>query len=47
MKRRLGNLERQLLAWTQLRKIRELRAGDLVAPLGITPKQERELYSLK
>ena len=45
MKRRLGNLERQLFAWTQLRNIRELRAGDLVAPLGITPKQERELYS--
>lgn len=45
MKRRLGNLERQLFAWTQLRKIRELRTGDLCGPLGITPKQERELYA--
>ncbi len=45
MKRRLGNLERQLLAYAQLRKARELRTGDLIKPLGITPKQERELYS--
>jgi predicted transcriptional regulator of viral defense system len=44
MKRRLGNLERQLFAYAQLRKIRELRTGDLTTPLGITPKQERELY---
>lgn len=45
MKRRLGNLERQLLAYAQLRKVRELRTGDLLKPLGITAKQERELYS--
>ena len=45
MKRRLGNLERQLLAYAQLRKVRELRTGDLTKPLGITAKQERELYS--
>lgn len=45
MKRRLGNLERQLLAYAQLRKVRELRTGDLQKPLGITAKQERELYS--
>lgn len=45
MKRRLGNLERQLLAYAQLRKARELRTGDLLEPLGITAKQERELYS--
>ena len=45
MKRRLGNLERQLLAYAQLRKVRELRTGDLTRPLGITAKQERELYS--
>jgi predicted transcriptional regulator of viral defense system len=44
MNRRLGNLERQLFAYAQLRKIRELRTGDLTKPLGITPKQERELY---
>jgi len=45
MKRRLGNLERQLFAYAQLRKLRELRTGDLTKPLGITGKQERELYS--
>lgn len=45
MKRRLGNLERQLLAYGQLRKLGELRTGDLIAPLGISAKQERELYS--
>ena len=45
MKRRLGNLERQLFAYAQLRKVRELRTGDLTKPLGITAKQERELYS--
>lgn len=45
MKRRLGNLERQLFAWTQLRKLRELRTGDLVKPLSISSKQERELFT--
>jgi predicted transcriptional regulator of viral defense system len=45
VKRRLGNLEQQLLAYAQLRKVRELRTGDLTGPLGITAKQERELYS--
>jgi len=45
MKRRLGNLERQLFAYAQLRNVRELRTGDLTKPLGITAKQERELYS--
>jgi predicted transcriptional regulator of viral defense system len=45
VKRRLGNLEQQLLAYAQLRKVRELRTGDLTRPLGITAKQERELYS--
>jgi len=45
VKRRLGNLERQLFAYAQLRKVRELRTGDLTKPLGITAKQERELYS--
>lgn len=45
MKGRLGNLERQLLAYAQLGKVRELRTGDLTKPLGITVKQERELYS--
>lgn len=45
MNRRLGNLERQLFAYAQLRKLRELRTGDLTGPLRITPKQERELLS--
>lgn len=45
MQRRLGNLERQLFAWTQLRSRRELRTGDLLTPLGISAKQERELFA--
>lgn len=45
MKRRLGNLERQLFAYAQMRKLRELRTGDLTGPLGITAKQERELFT--
>lgn len=45
MKRRLGNLERQLFAYGQMRKLGELRTGDLIKPLGISAKQERELYS--
>lgn len=47
MKRRLGNLERQLLAYAQLRKVGELRTGDLTRPLSINPKQERELRKLE
>lgn len=45
MKRRLGNLERQLFAYTQMRALRALRKGDLTGPLGLTPKQEGELLS--
>lgn len=45
MERRLGNLERLLFAYAQMRSLRELRTGDLTGPLGITPKQERELLS--
>ncbi len=45
MNRRLGNLERQLLAYAQMRGPRDLRTGDLTGPLGITGKQERELFS--
>lgn len=45
MGRKLGNLERQLLAYTQLRNFRELRTGDLTKPLNISAKQERELLS--
>jgi predicted transcriptional regulator of viral defense system len=45
MGKRLGNLERQLLAYTQLRNLREIRTGDLIEPLNISSKQERELLS--
>jgi predicted transcriptional regulator of viral defense system len=45
MKKRLGRLEQQLLAFVQLRKLRILRTGDLSGPLQITTKQERELLS--
>jgi predicted transcriptional regulator of viral defense system len=45
MKRRLGNLERQLLAYAQMRELREIRTGDLNRALGLTGKQERELLS--
>jgi len=45
MARRLGNLERQLLAYAQLRNLREIRTGDLTGPLSISSKQERELLS--
>ena len=45
MKRGLGNLGRQLFAYAQLRKLRELRTGDLTGPLQISGKQERELLN--
>ena len=45
MGRKLGNLERQLLAYAQLRNLREIRTGDLTGPLNISSKQERELFS--
>jgi predicted transcriptional regulator of viral defense system len=44
-KRRLGDRERQLLAYAQMRGVRTLGTGDLVGPLGLTAKQERELFS--
>lgn len=45
MKRRLGQLETQLFAYVQMRRLRTLATGDLTAPLQISPKQERELFS--
>ncbi len=45
MGRNLGNLERQLFAYAQLRNLRTLATGDLLEPLKISAKQERELYS--
>ena len=45
MKRALGNLERQLFAYTQMRNLRALRTRDLTGPLAISGKQERELLN--
>mgnify|MGYP001497899789 FL=1 len=45
MKTRLGRYERQLLAYTQLRDKTTLRTHELITPLRISPKQERELLS--
>ncbi len=41
----LGNLETQLLAYVQLRRLNSVRTGQLTGPLGMTPTQERELLS--
>ncbi len=40
----LGPLETQLFAYTQMRRARLLRTGDLTRPLRISAKQERELF---
>ena len=45
MKTNLGRLEAQLLAYTQMRRVQVVVTGDLLGPLRITPKQERELLS--
>lgn len=45
MKRSLGRMEAQLLAYCQLRELVTVRTGDLTSPLRITGKQERELLS--
>lgn len=45
MGKKLGNLERQLLAYAQLKNLSELRTGDLREPLKISGKQERELFN--
>jgi predicted transcriptional regulator of viral defense system len=45
MKQTLGNLERQLFAYTQMRGLGALHTGDLRGPLRILPKQERELLN--
>lgn len=45
MKTRLGRRDAQLLAYAQMRGQETLRAGELTGPLGLTPKQERELFS--
>ena len=43
--KKLGPLEAQLFAYCQMRRLQTLRTGDLIGPLRISPKQERELYS--
>jgi len=43
MSRRIGKMEAQLFAYTQLRNLLVLRSGDLLEALGLTKKQEREL----
>jgi predicted transcriptional regulator of viral defense system len=45
MARKLGQLEAAALAYVQMRDLRTLRTGALVAALRITAKQERELLS--
>jgi predicted transcriptional regulator of viral defense system len=41
----LGNLESQLFAYVQMRRLKALRTGDLLSALGISSQQERELLS--
>lgn len=44
MKKKLGKMEAQLLAYCQMRNLRCVRTGELIDPLHITAKQERELF---
>jgi predicted transcriptional regulator of viral defense system len=43
--KKLGALEGQLFAYSQMRRLQTLRTGDLTGPLRISSKQERELFS--
>src|SRR5512136_2219722 len=45
MKRGLGEIERRLFAYVQMRGRPTLRAGDLIAPLRLSPPRERRLLS--
>jgi predicted transcriptional regulator of viral defense system len=45
VKRTLGRLESQLLAWAQMRQRQILRKGELVQPLRMTPNQEAKTLS--
>jgi predicted transcriptional regulator of viral defense system len=45
MKQTLGNLERQLFAYAQMRGLRTLRTGDLTKALGISTRQESKLFT--
>lgn len=44
MKRALGKLETQFLAYAQMREMRAVRTGELLRPLGLKREQERELF---
>jgi len=44
MKRALGKLETQFIAYAQMRELRAVRTGELLRPLGLTREQERELF---
>jgi predicted transcriptional regulator of viral defense system len=41
----LGKIETQLFAYVQMRRLQNVRTGELVGAMGITPQQERELLS--
>lgn len=43
MARQLGELESRLLAYVQMRKLRQVRVGELAGPLLLSAVQEREL----
>jgi predicted transcriptional regulator of viral defense system len=45
MKRRLGKMEMQFLAYTQMRRLTTVRTGDMQEALALSPSQERELLS--
>ena len=44
-KRRMGELERRLFAWLQMRGTTVVRAGELAGPLRLSAAQERNLLS--
>jgi predicted transcriptional regulator of viral defense system len=45
VKRQIGRLEAQVLAYAQMRRVRTVKTGDLRDPLGLTPLQERKVLS--
>ena len=45
MKRTLGPLETQVLAYAQLRQMRMIRTGELADSLRLSGRQEREVLS--
>jgi predicted transcriptional regulator of viral defense system len=45
MARKLGQQEAAFMAYVQMRELRTVRSGDLVAPLKLSAKQEQDLLS--